>query len=369
MTIFFNNIKRIFRKRSNLIVMFVLPIAFIVTIAAVYKNSNTVMDIGIVDNDNSKLTSMLKDQLKEKGTIHVISKAKVNDSIINKEIDMAIVIPKGFSTKILSRNSVDKIQFYSIKGVSNDSSIKYFTNSFVNAAKNISKASNGDADKFYTGITDYEKGDFAAVTKYTDGEREKLSSSSTSIGFLVMSILYLSTMATTLILKDKEEGVYNRIFSSGVKAKSYMLQCFLSFVVVTLIQIVSILLIMKEFLNSDLGPSPVNLFVVLGVFGVASVALGVAICNMSKDLKQANATVALVSTPLAMLGGCFWPKEIMGTTLQNISNFVPTTWVLNAVNKILNGSTLIGVSKEIGIMCIFILVFLIISMTKKMDVA
>lgn len=368
MTIFFNNLKRIFRKKSNYIIMFVVPVAFIILISSMSNSGSGKMVVGVVDKDNTKLTEKLKDSLNEKCTVKEISEDKIKNAIIDKDLDTAVVIKSGFTKDILNGGS-GKIDMYSIKGVSNDSSVKLYINSFVNAARNIAAAAKGDSDKFYSGLAEYKKGSFTSDISYTDGKKERVETSFSQIGFLVMSMLFLTTMATTLILKDKEDGVYNRIFSNGVTSGKYMFQCILSFIVVAVIQVASILLIMKKGFNSDLGPAPVKLFVVLTVFAIVCVALGVAICNSSKDLKQANAIIALVSTPFCMLGGCFWPRDIMGGTMQKIGDFVPTTWAMEAANKILNGGSLMDASKEIGVMVLFIAIFFILSIVKKIDIA
>lgn len=368
MTIFFNNIKRLFRKKSNLIVMFLVPIAFIVMVSSLAGSGSNKMVIGISDKDNSKLTQELKDNLSQKYAIKSIEKDKINKAIIDGDISAALVIDRGFTDDILKGNSV-KLDTYSIKGVNNDMSFKYYINSFINAAENIAKVTNGDSEKFYSGLKEYQKGKFSSEIKYTDGKKEKVQTSFSQIGFLIMSILSLSTMATTLLLKDKESGMYNRIFASGVKPVNYIFQNIVSFIVISLIQAASILLIMKKFFNSDLGPSPIRLFVVLAVFSVVCVALGTAICNSSKDLKQANAFIALVVTPFSMLGGCFWPRDIMGQLLKNIGDFVPTTWAMEAANKMLNGGTLLDASKELGILMLFAALFFAIAIVRKVDTA
>lgn len=369
MTIFFNNIKRIFRRKVNLIVMFVLPIAFIVVIGSIENSSaGGNITIGLVDNDNSKLTSIMKDKLKDNGNeIKIISKDEIKDDIINKKIDTAVVIPKGFAKNVMNNSGDTKVQMYGISGLTNDSSVKYYVNSFTNAAKNIGKAVKGDSDKFYKGIKEYEKGNFSSEVKYTNGQKDKETLSSTLVGYLIMSVVYLSTMVTNLILEDKKFGVYKRIFASGVKSFSYMGQCILSFIVVTFIQISAVLLIMKYALSIYLGPSVFNLFIILSVFGICCVALGVAICNRSKTLKQANALVTLISTPIVMLGGCFWPREITPDIIQKIGDFVPTTWAMDASSKIISGSSIASTGKEIGIIVIFIMVFFLIAATKRVD--
>lgn len=369
MTIFFNNIKRIFRKKSNLIIMFVIPITLISIIGSVSSSKGSGITVGIVDNDNSKLTSIIKNKLSESDEVKVITKDKIKDEIINKKIDTAIVIPKGFTEAAINNSDNEKIQMYGIKGIANDSSVKYYINSFTSAARNIGKAAKGDRDKFYDGIKEYQKGSFSSEIKFTDGKKEKEQVSSNLIGFLIMGVVYLSTMVTTLILQDKKDGVYKRMFACGVKASSYMFQCIASFVVVTFIQIAAILVIMKYMLNIYLGPSIFSLFIVLAVFGVSSVALGVAISNRSKTLKQASALVTLVSTPIVMLGGCFWPRDVVGPTLQRIGDFVPTTWAMEASSKIISGNSIMNVGKEMGIIVVFVMLFFLIAMTKRVDSA
>lgn len=369
MTIFFNNIKRIFRKKANLVVMFVLPIAFIVGIGSLLSSSSSFgITVGLVDNDNSKLTSIIKNKLKaDKDEIKIISKSEIKDDIINKKIDTAIVIPKDFAEDAMNNSSDAKIQMYGISGVTNDSYVKYYINSFTNAAKNIGKTVNGDSDKFYAGIKEYQKGNFSSEVKYTSDQKSKEETSSTLVGFLIMGVVYLSTMVTTLILEDKKYGVYKRMFASGVRSFRYMGQCILSFITVAFIQIAAILLIMKYALNIYLGPSMLNLFIVLFIFGICCVALGVAISNRSKNLKQANTLVMLVSTPMLMLGGCYWPREITPTIVQRIGDFVPTTWAMEAAGKIISGNSIMNVGKEMGIIVIFIILFFIVASVKRVE--
>ncbi|URZ02471.1 ABC transporter permease [Clostridium felsineum] len=368
MTIFLNNIKRIFRKKANIVIMFIFPIAFISIISSI-SNGGSGFSIGVVDNDNTRLTSMMKDKIKDTGSVKAISKNDISDYIIDKKIDLAIVIPKGFTQNTINNVKGNNVEVYGIKGTSNSSSINYYVNSFINAAQNISKAANGDKTKFYNGVKDYQKGNFAAETKYTNGEKEKKQTSTTSIGFLIASIIYLSTMITTLILVDKKDGVYNRMFSAGVKRSNYVIQSLLSFIVVNLIQIAAVLAIMKYLIKIDLGPSPFKLYIVLALFGMSCVALGVLISNRCKNLKQANSMTVLISTPIAMLGGCYWPKEVMGNTMQKIGDFVPSSWAMTAVGKIIDGGDLSSIYKEMSVICVFIVVFLVIAMVKKVDIA
>lgn len=76
------------------------------------------------------------------------------------------------------------------------------------------------------------------------------------------------------------------------------------------------------------------------IFGVFTISLGVFITTHSKDLRISGTISTLVILPFAMLGGCFWPRDIMPTILKNVSKVVPTTWINTSNSNILYGSTI-----------------------------
>ncbi len=70
-----------------------------------------------------------------------------------------------------------------------------------------------------------------------------------------------------------------------------------------------------------------------------------------------------------MLGGCFWPKEIMPDMLQRISEFVPVTWAIKGMEKILNGGSITTVGNEIIVLLLFALVFFLVGSAQKNSLA
>ena len=367
MTIFFNNIKRILKKKINIIMMIVVPVLFIVvSMAATGSGGN--FNIGIVDNDNTKLTNMLIEELGNKASIKKVNEAEIKSNIINMKIDYAIVFHKDFTKNIIDGKDA-KLKSYSIKETDATVPIKMYIDSFISTAKNISAAVPGNEEKFYSGFDFYKDGSFQAEYKSIELKEFGKKTSITSLGFLIMCILFLSSFATTLIIEDKKSGTYYRIFSTPIRIKSYMLQNILSFIAVALLQVGLVLAIMMAVFKADFGPSPINVFVVMSIFAIVAVALGVVVSSLSKDERQVSTLSSLINIPILMLGGCFWPREVMPSFLQKIGDFVPTTWGLKAAERVINGSSLIGVSKEITIMLLFIVVFFLLSSWRKADIA
>lgn len=367
MTIFLYNIKRILRKKLNIIFMIVVPVLFIIiSIAATQGGSPIVM--GIVDNDNTGLTKTFIENLEGKSTVVSVNENEIKSKIISSSIQYAIVIDKGFTEGIIKGEDV-KIKSYSIQETDAAVPLKMYIDSFINTAKNIGKASGGSSDKFYEGMGYYSEGSFAAEFKSFDFKAFNKDTTMASLGFLIMCIMLLSTFASSMILEDKKSNTYYRVFSTPMKIKSYMLQNILSFIAIAAIQIAVVLAAMKFVFNADLGPSIANLYLVLFVFGIVSVSIGIAISSFSKDTRQSGTLSTFIITPFCMLGGCYWPREIMPDILKRIGDFIPNTWALKAANNVLLGSSILDLWKELGILLLFALVFFLLSSWRKTDVA
>lgn len=346
--------------------MFVLPIVFI-CISMISSFEGSKATIGILDKDNTKFTQIFINNLKVNNNIVNIKEVDIKNKLINSNVDYVIEIDHGFTSNLLN-NKNPMINSYSIKESNASLPIKYYIESFLSSSKNISTAANGDSAKFYSGIESYLKGSFGA--EYTDVKDtgNKKGNTVAALGFLIMSMIFLTNNSATLILDDKKNKTFYRIFASPISARNYMLQNVLSFFVILIIQLVLIFGIMKLGFKADFGPSIFNVFALFSLFALLCVSLGVAIASISKDSRQAGALSTFITVPMCMLGGCFWPRSFMPDVLLKISNFMPTTWVLKAADKVIRGAALSSVLTEIGVLLLFTLVFILLGSWKKADI-
>jgi ABC-2 type transport system permease protein len=259
-----------------------------------------------------------------------------------------------------------KLQTYSLKETNTSASVRFYTESFINSSKNIALAAKGSEEEFYRGMELYMSNFVSANYDSIEstGDNKKVNTI-LSLGFMVMFMLFMSTNAASLILEDKQFKTYGRILSSPITTRNYFIQNLLSFIAIMILQVCAIFAILKLIFKADLGPSIFNMLVLFIVFALTAVSLGVAISSFAKDLRQDNAISYLVTIPMSMLGGCFWPREIMPKVLQQLANFTPVTWVLKASEKLLYGSSINAIGSEIAILLLFALVFLIAGSNKK----
>lgn len=338
MTIFKATLKRLFRQKLNLLFLIVLPLIFMI-IAFSGSNGTAPLKVTIIDNDNTAITEDIIDSIKDKAEVNFDDEDTIQDNLINNEIDYAIVIPEGYTQSLI--NGEDPvIKTYEAKEGNTSTAIKTSLDNYINILKTFAKNSNGDEEKFYDAVKYYSDGSYKLSYASVDKGEGNKSKTDTAMAFIVLNLLFSATSATNIILKDREKNVFTRLFTTPITRFKYIFQSLLSFLVITFAQITLYFLVFKYIFKFNLGDSPLSLYILFLIFGVFTISLGVFITTHAKDLRVSGTVSTLVILPFAMLGGCFWPRDIMPTVLQNISKVIPTTWINASNSNILYGATL-----------------------------
>jgi ABC-2 type transport system permease protein len=357
MIILLNNLKRVLKKKGNWIFIILLPIILMSVLVSSGAASNTYY-LGISDNDKTEFTKKFSDKLSEKYKIVYLEADNVRDAVINSKVDYALVIHKDTTNDLINGKKND-IDAYSIKESNVSVPLRIYVDSYMSAARGIGIEAKGDENKFYKGMNYYINGKFKMLESTISFEKSKNDNIKRSIGFLVLSMVILLTFSTTNNLKDKVSGLYTRIKCGPITKASYEIQSFLSYVLIAAFQLFLVFIIMTNVLKIDIKNIFGSLFAVMVLFAVSCVALGTFVSSISNNTSQANALLNLINIPMCMLGGALWPVEIMPSSLRNISVIFPTTWVLRAAGKIVDGQAFSSVGIEMLILAGFTALFLI----------
>ena len=345
MTIYLTNLKRLFKNKINLLFILVLPIIFMV-IAFSGSNGTEPLKITVVDKDKTEFSSKLIENIKTKGTVVLDSEENIQNSLVDNKTDYAIIIPEGFEGDIINGNDVS-VQGYEVKEGNAAMSIKHYLDGYLNNVKKIASVYKGNKEEFYKGIKYYEEGSHKVQYESVDKGEGNKSKTAAALGFIVMNMLFLTTSTTNMLIKDKEKNLFTRYFTTPLTRGRYIAENLLSFLTISVFQVVLFFSFMKYLFKFNLGDSPFNVLVLFIIFAVFTVSLGLFIATHSNDLRQSGAISSLINIPFAMLGGCFWPREIMPSFLKKISEFIPTTWINVASSEVLYGESLFYVMNYI----------------------
>lgn len=365
MKIFNSNIKRILRDKASLITMILVPVVFISLYFVANTSGGVGIRVGIHDGDGTALTERIYENLEAHFTLRDVPVEEMQGMLLAGDLDYAVHFPSGYTERTILGEGPGVEGYESMDNQRYQPFILYFEN-YLSGIHTLAREAGGEEALFYRGFESYDQGNFE-INYETTGVTPTHNAG--AMGFLVMGILFFSIRSTTLILKDRKTKIFQRILTSPLSIKQYMFENILSFALLILIQIALILAIVAGVFRVPMGPSLINLFVILFLFGLSSISLGISMVSLGKDQHKMTTLTTLMVTPMLMLGGVFWPIEIMPETLQNIGMFIPVTWAMKAIDGVLFGSGLGDLWLEVLILAGFSVLFFLLGSWKREDVA
>lgn len=366
MIIFSTTLKRIFKSKVRFILMIILPLMFI---AIFTVRDHTAATIGIVDHDQSAVSKGITQLLKNTEGIQIkeISEDQIYDLTASYVVDYSIIIDSGFERKILEGES-PKLKEYYIEDRQKLYFVKNSINNQIENYKLIARASNYNKEKFDASLEDYWKSELTVKTNLDI--LNKIEKSRAAFGFLVQFMMYMAVITTGLILNDKTSGTFYRTFYGPVSIKRYMIENLSAFFTTGVIQALGIILALVIIFKMYLGSVPAAIIGLFVIFSFVCITMGLFITSILKKPIHAYVTVAIITTPLVMLGGCYWGFDLMPDILNKIGRFIPLSWVMRTVDGVLEGSvTSNTLITNYVILLLFALVFLIAGLAKKVDIS
>jgi ABC-type multidrug transport system permease subunit len=121
-----------------------------------------------------------------------------------------------------------------------------------------------------------------------------------------------------------------------------------------LVQVGIFLLIGQFLLGVNIRDHWFAILVTLLVYVWVAASLGVLVGSLIKAEEKVIGVCLLTSLPMAALGGCWWPMEIVSPTLQWVALVVPTGWAMAALHQLITfGSGFAGAKEEIAVLALY----------------
>lgn len=154
MTIFANNLRRMFRKKSSWIFLLVIPILLNIFIVLISSQEATWV-IGVHDKDKDVVSAAFKESFGTDATIVDIGAGdSISEGLNDSDYDLAVSFPAGYSQDVIDGEA--PVVEINERGDNNQSdSLKSSINSFLSGTNAIGEAVNGDETEFDEGLENY----------------------------------------------------------------------------------------------------------------------------------------------------------------------------------------------------------------------
>lgn len=162
-------------------------------------------------------------------------------------------------------------------------------------------------------------------------------------GFSLFFVFYTVTFTVSAIVQQKSEGIWNRVLLSPLSK----MQMYLGHIVFSLmlgyLQLFIIFNVFQYGLGVDFYGGFAKSLLVIIPFLFAITSLGVLISAFVKNPRQLNALIPLLAVSMAMIGGAYWPIEIVQSEMMiALSKVVPLFYGM----EMLKGATYLHWSFE-----------------------
>ncbi|MFE8700322.1 ABC transporter permease [Cytobacillus sp. FJAT-54145] len=160
-------------------------------------------------------------------------------------------------------------------------------------------------------------------------------------GFALFFSIFTIGYNVVEILREKQMGIWDRlILSPTTKTKMYLGNLLYSFFT-GYFQIALIFIVFRFGTGVNFYGGFIKTLILIIPFVFSIVALSILLTSLVKTMGQFNALIPLISVSFAMIGGAYWPIEIVTSEpLLIISKFVPITYGM----ELLKGVTVSGLS-------------------------
>ncbi|MBK9523828.1 MAG: ABC transporter permease [Bacteroidetes bacterium] len=346
----------VFRDRKTLLMLFGLPIAQIILFGFALTNEIKNAKIIVVDYAKDAASRQIIDKIEASKYFDVekslSSHEEIEAAFKEGKIKMAIVFPLNFYEDLSRTN---KAQLQVIADASD-----------INTATTLTNYISSIVMDYQNSLTRGIKPPFQIQTEVRMLYNPQLKGEHTFIpGMMAMIMLLICVMMTAIsIVREKELGTMEILLVSPFKPIMVIASKFVPYLLISLVNITSILLLSTYFLKLPVQGSIFLLYAVSLVFIITSLFLGLLI-SIKSESQQTAMFISLMATllPTLLLSGFMFPIENMPLPLRVISNIVPSKWFYIIVKSIMiKGSGFQTIWKETLILFGMAVALLLISL-------
>jgi ABC-2 type transport system permease protein len=318
----------VLRDRKTLLILFGMPITQILIFGFALTNEVKNSKIVVVDNAKDVASQKIISRI-EASRYFEIEEAMLNANQIEESfqhglIRMAVVFPTNFNQDLLHQN---KGQVQIIADASDPNTATTLTN-YVSA---IIQDYQAEMDKINAIPYRIEPQVRMLYNPQLKGVHNFVP------GVIALVLMLVCVMMTAVsIVREKETGTMEILLVSPFKPMMVMISKAVPYLILSLINVTSILLLSVFVLKMPVNGSILLLFAESTLFIITCLTLGIFI-----SVKTSSQQVAMLISLMAMLlptilfSGFMFPIENMPKALQIFSNIVPSKWFYIIVKSIM----------------------------------
>lgn len=342
-----------FRDDIKLIGLMTALTLIMIAVFSSINYSASVVTFGYVDEDDSTMSRQVFEKLNAHPDYEFVEYTldEAKEAVKKDDVSGAFYIKQGFEEEVM----VGEVAIEKLMIAENMSNLQM--DAIIGSAINEVKADEQIIGMLSTiipdqGVTTYAREAFLEhrtykkpiMVKTTTITKENAYDSvkHSVIGFSLFFAMFTIIFGISDILMDKEYHTWDRLMVSPISKLSVIGGNIITILAIGFVQVSAMFLVSKYVFNVDWAGNMIHLMIVIAAFVFCVTALGMFLSNFVNTMGQLSAISPVIITGSAMIGGCFWPLEIVTSKpLLLLSNIAPQKWAISAIKSIaVNGNGL-----------------------------
>jgi len=362
LTIAANSLRRLFRDRSNIFFVFVLPIVLILVLGLVF-GSGFISRVAVVVPAGDEQARELFDEIASSTAFETVESSDEEDArqrLRRNDIDAVIVIPADYGEHLDGGGQVEIGYFATasaggidVQAVVDAAVVEQ--GSKVRAARFAAEATGADpTTALATAVAVQEELPSVIVVAEGDTVSDGAGPADANAAQQLLLFMFLTALtSSTALIQSRRLGVSERMFSTPTKAATIIGGETLGRFLVVMLQGVFIVLMAALLFDISWG-DPIGAMLVVSTFALTGTGAGMLLGSTFSTEQQASGIAIFGALMLAALGGSMVPLEIFPDSMVAIAHLTPHAWGNDAFSElILHGGGVPDIALELTVLALY----------------
>lgn len=329
--------KLFWKRKGNFFWLIGMPIIFIVIMSLVFGNNDTKITLHAIDQDQSAFSKTFLKQLDSILVDVKMDKAETMSDQMKQlkkgNISSLVVIPKGFEKSFQTGRA--NIQFYRDGNANQaasavDSILTNISNQYREHKLQTVLLSTGQTKAKADAILQ------APVQIQTINESSTKVSAVTQVvpGYMIMFVFFIIMSMVTRFANERDSGMVSRLKSTSLRSWEYLLGMWLPNVFMVLIQC-TVLLAFGHFVYDLQFGNIVLVSLIVICLSICGTGIGMAVSLLVDSDQAGKGITQLFTLGGAMLGGLWFPYDLLPSFVQTIGRFTPQYWAQHGLQEVM----------------------------------
>jgi ABC-2 type transport system permease protein len=355
------NLLQVLKDRTGLLTLVGVPLMLTFLFGSVMGGGERRITVAVADLDRTAMSAQVADSLDARSyAVQRVDEAQARAMASSGEVAAAVIVPKGFENDVLGgvdttvtivkdpRSTATIAVVQAVSGRTQRIAANAETIRIVQRAYRDASAQTGAlyaapsprdvydyADRIWSPSPPLSVEETSVIrSKVRGAANQPMGFQQYSLGFTLMFMLFMGFGSAGGFLDEREQGTLARLLTTPTNRAVLVIGKVAGIYATVLLQATIMIGFGVVIFHVPWGDDPLGVIMIISTFGLAATGIGIMISALARTRGQVSAITAVGATTLAMLGGAYWPLDIVSPVMRTMALFTPVGWAMMGLTDV-----------------------------------